>query len=158
MKNCHSVSERISIKSVPAFAKRHASVLSFIILLLPKCPLCLAAYSGVVALCGTTALITNHTDPTDWRAYIALVISIGITGCILFSNRAGKYYKMTLIMALSGLLFICISLSPKNSAIFKKDAMACYYAGAILLVAATFIYSRIYRKLFEILKVRGFAT
>jgi peptidoglycan/LPS O-acetylase OafA/YrhL len=160
MTNCHSVSKKISNKSGKAFAKKYSSVLGFLMLLVPKCPLCIAAYSGAVAICGSSTLITHsyNTNYTDWRAYIALGVSIGITGCILFTFRARQNYTMTLVLALSGLLLICIGLTPGSSVIFKTGTMTCYYLGAALLLAATFIYSGIHHKLFERLKISGFAN
>lgn len=157
MENCHPPSERKANKSVPAFAKKYSSIFSLIILILPKCPLCIAAYSGAVAICGVTPLITHHESSIDWRVYVALGISIMITGCILFTYRARAYYIATIIMALCGMLLVCIGLAPKSTELFRTDVIACYYAGASLLVAAVFIYSGITVKLFKVLKIRSFA-
>ncbi len=158
MNNCHSTSEKTVNKGIPAFVRRYSSVFGFIIFFIPKCPLCIAAYSGVAAICGTSALVIHHPDNTDWRAYIALAVSILITGFILFTNRARLYYIPTIVAALCGLLLICISLSPGSSAVPKSDAMACYYFGAALLVITTFVYSGIPDRLFQRLKINGFAN
>lgn len=156
MNNCHLASGETSNKHVPAYAKKYSSVLGFIMLLLPKCPLCIIAYSGAVAICGSSTLIAHHSsNTTDWRAYIALGISIIIAGFILFTHRARQYYTINLIMALCGLLLVCIGLTPASSVILKTNTMLCYYAGAAMLAVATLIYSGIYHKLFERLKISG---
>lgn len=158
MNNCHSTSEKTVNKGIPAFAKRFSSVLGFIILFIPKCPLCIAAYSGVAAICSTSALVTHHTNSTDWRAYIALAVSIIVTVLVLFTNRARQYYVPTIIAALCGLLLICISLSPESSMVLKSNTMACYYFGAALLVMTTFVYSGIPNKLSQRLRIGGLAN
>ena len=149
MKNCNSKTVSSSCKNVHVFANRYSSVLGFIILLLPKCPLCVVAYSSAITLCGTSTLITHTTHHTDWGSYVALGMSVIIIVCILLSYRTKKNNAISLITALCGVLLIC-------AGIFKADAMACYYIGATLLVMATFIYSGFMSRLFERLK-NGFS-
>jgi len=142
MKNCNSKTVSSPCKSASTFASRYSSVLGFIILILPKCSLCLVAYSSAITLCGASSLITHTTHHTDWGAYVALGMSIIITGCILFSYKSTQYSSIALLNALCGMLLLSIG-------IFKTEAMTCYYGGATLLVVATFVYSGLIRSFLE---------
>jgi hypothetical protein len=153
MEHCHPASERKANKSASAFAKKYSSILGIVILALPKCPLCIAAYSGAVAICGVSPLIVHHQNQTDWRTYVVLVISVMITGCILFTYRARTYYKMTMAAALCGLVLICIGTFSESLQLFRTDYNSvCYYAGAALLAAALLMYSGIAGHGFKTLK------
>jgi hypothetical protein len=147
MKSCHLKAVSSPCKSEQTFASRYPAVFGFIILILPKCPFCLVAYSSAITLCGTSTLITRTTHHAGGGAYIALLMGVVIASCILFTNKNKSYYSVALAMAFTGLLLLSIG-------IFKTDAMLFYYSGAALLVMATFIYSRVLRTQIERLKNR----
>jgi len=147
MNGCHSNCDKTLRKDVPITLKtRTASFLgSIIILLLPKCPFCLVAYSGTITLCGTAGVFTQTKHHTDWGAYAAIFISILITVSMMLTYKLSRGYFGYLSMAATavcGLLFMYIG-------IFQAESMTCYYTGAALLVIAIFIYSDVYHKFFQ---------
>ncbi len=158
MEHCHPASERIANKSASAFAKKYSSILGIVILVLPKCPLCIAAYSGTVAICGIAPLVTHHQNPAEWSNYLVILISAIITACVLFTYRARTYYILTMAAALCGLLLVGIGSRPDSWGLLRTDyPSVCYYTGATLLAAAVFFYSGTGDKLLKILRLRSFA-
>ena len=132
-------------KSLHAFTKRYSSVLGFIILILPKCPFCLVAYSSTITLCSATTLLAHNTHHTDIGAYIAIGMGVIISACILFTYKNNSCNRLALSAAIAGLLLICLG-------IFREESIPTYYTGAALLVFATFIYSGFFSALFEKLR------
>ncbi len=141
---CHLITEKTVKKSIATFGKRYSSVLGIIILLLPKCPFCLVAWSGAITLCSSTSLITNTTHQTGWGAWLALSMATLIISCILFTYRSNPN-SIALFVALFGLALVAVG-------IFTYNAMIYYYWGATVLVIATIIYSGLFRRLFERIK------
>ena len=139
MSNCHSRTVSDSSKSTTAFARSSHLILGFLVLILPKCPFCVVAYSGAITLCGASTLITQNIHHTGWGAYLALSISVFIALCILLTGKPTSYRVLAIIMTLLGLLLICIG-------IFGTDAMLSYYFGASLLVIVPVVYGDIYRR------------
>lgn len=145
MKHCMSGCEKAFLKNVPvSFTKKSTSILSsIIILLLPKCPFCLVAYSSAVTLCSASGVITNTQHHNDWGAYVAVVMGSIITTIILttFKTRKSSFlYMITLIIALCGSVLIYIGG-------FKAASMTYYYIGSALLIVATLVYSDAYSHL-----------
>ena len=103
------------------------SSLSFLLILLPKCPFCLVAYSSSLAMCGISPLVSHHTD---WGAWAAFVLG----GAVLYGiyrNYRGTSTIKALMAALIGLLFVAIG-------VLVPFAFGFYYAGAMLLFVAAF--------------------
>ena len=147
MNDCHSNCNKTLHKDVPVTLKsRTASFLgSIIILLLPKCPFCMVAYSSTITLCGTAGVFTDTKHHTDWGAYAAIFISVLLTVSMMLTYKLSRGYFGYLSMAtiaVCGLLFMYIG-------IFHAGSMTCYYTGAALLVIATFIYSDVYHNFFQ---------
>jgi hypothetical protein len=134
MNSCHPEPGYNSIKAVHAFTKRYSSILGILILVLPKCPFCLIAYSSAITLCGTSTLITHTTHHIVMGALVALGLGLIIITCLLITYRSNPQPALSVTVAFCGLVLIGI-------AIFKMDAMPYYFAGAGLMVIATLIYS-----------------
>jgi hypothetical protein len=103
------------------------SSLSFLIILLPKCPFCIVAYTSSMAICGASPLVSHHTD---WGAWFALFLGMVITFSI-YRNYRGLGTTLALLVALLGLLFVGIG-------VFVADAFVYYYVGSIVLLLAAF--------------------
>ena len=128
-------------KGFLSFAKQSSSALGFMILLLPKCPFCIVAYSGN-HLCSASSLVTHNVQHNGIGAFIALATGLLITECILFTYKPVIQNKLASALSIIGMILLCIG-------IFKADALICYYIGAGLLVTATIIYSGIINTVFE---------
>ena len=138
---CHLVTEKTFRKSITTFGKRYSSVLGIIILLLPKCPFCVVAWSSAITICSSTSLITNTSHHTGWGAYLALSMAMIIISCILFTYKSNPN-SIALLAAICGLALVSVG-------IFTDNAMFYYYWGATVLVIATIIYSDLFKRLFE---------
>jgi hypothetical protein len=103
------------------------SILSFIIVFLPKCPFCFVAYSSAMTMCGGPSLITHHSD---WGAWLAIGLGGVVIFCIARNNRGAGTYK-ALFLALIGLCLVFFGVN-------EPDMMLWYYVGAILLLLAAF--------------------
>jgi hypothetical protein len=110
------------------------SILSFIIVFLPKCPFCFVAYSSAMTMCGGPSLITHHSD---WGAWLALGLGVIIIFCIAFNNRGTGTYR-ALLLALFGFSLVILGVN-------KANMMPFYYIGAILLLLAAFYNGRGFR-------------
>lgn len=142
MNHCLSNCEKALFKSEPvSSAKKFTSILGSLgILLLPKCPFCVVAYSSTITLCGASGVMTDTEHHNDWGAYLAVGMSLLITLIILASFKIQNKlfpYLITLAFALCGSAFIYV-------AGFEATSMTCYYIGAALLIAATLIYGGAY--------------
>jgi hypothetical protein len=121
-------SQRKSCKACPI--EKPSSLptyLGFIVLILPKCPFCFVAYSSAMTICGSSSLISHHTD---WGSYFAIGLSFTVLLCLGFNYR-GAGTKRAIFLAIIGLLFVILG-------IYNPRFMSLYYFGSILLLIATF--------------------
>lgn len=112
----------------------YSTVLSFVVLLLPKCPFCVVAYTSSMAICGAPSLTEHHTD---WGAWLAIGLAVLCIGSIA-RNYRGPGTRTAIVMALSGMSLLVAGL-------FIPNAMSWYYAGAALLFLSSFYNGRGYR-------------
>jgi len=103
------------------------SWLGFLLVLLPKCPFCLVAYTSSMAMCGASPLISHHTD---WGAWAALSLGLIVTYSI-YRNYRGQGTKRALKVALVGLALVALGA-------FLPNIFGFYYVGATLLLVAAF--------------------
>lgn len=83
------------------------SALALLLLALPKCPICVVAYTGAITMCGaTTASAVTGNEYIDARIYLALVISAVFTFYFIKSYRNQRYRIFPVLVACSGLLFL----------------------------------------------------
>jgi hypothetical protein len=130
--SCH-VCQETPIKKNASLNKL-PSILSFIIVFLPKCPFCFVAYSSAMTMCGGPSLITHHSD---WGAWLAMGLGGVIIFCIAFNNRGIGTYR-ALCLALFGFFLVIFGVN-------KANMMLLYYIGAIFLFFAAFYNGRGFR-------------
>ncbi|MCY7359360.1 MAG: hypothetical protein LH609_18270 [Rudanella sp.] len=103
-------------------------------LILPKCPFCVVAYTSSMAICGAPPVVNHHTD---WGGWLGLGLATVCIGSIA-RNYRGTGTRTAIIIALLGLSLLLFGL-------FTANAMLWYYAGASLLFLGSFYNGRGYR-------------
>jgi hypothetical protein len=123
---CHEtpIKRNTSLRKIP-------SILSFIIVFLPKCPFCFVAYSSAMTMCGGPSLITHHSD---WGAWLAIGLGGIVIFCIARNNRGAGTYR-ALLLAIFGFFLVILGVN-------KANMMLLYYVGAVLLLLAAFYNGR----------------
>ena len=71
---------------------------SLLIIILPKCPFCVMAYSSVLTVCGGQSVYMNHNN---WVSYIPLLLSMVIL-FILVRNYKDSRTIYAIILAVTG--------------------------------------------------------
>ena len=80
-----------------------ASFLSTLfIVLIPKCPLCIMAYSSAITMCGGRELYLNQNN---WVSYIPIILGVVILVLIIQRFKGLKTW-VSLMIATGGLLLI----------------------------------------------------
>lgn len=112
-------------------AEHGTSYLSaLLIILVPKCPLCIIAYSSAITMCGTKDLSLNSHS---WTFYIPIFLAALIITMILFNPRG----RRTIVAAIIGLLgFVMILLTSEHLL-----STQMYQVGTALLLIAVWTNS-----------------
>ncbi len=119
--------------SVKKGLKKNSNVISGILLvLLPKCPFCIMAYSGTVMLCGKDTFIEkhyNHISPLSiaLSAFFCLIIIAGLL--LNFRDNRTRY-----ALGLSGLGTMMVMQS-----VISGGGQQLYYLGVTILVIAVWL-------------------
>ena len=101
---------------------------AFFIALLPKCPLCIMAYSSAVTLCSGKKLYDQ--DPT-WASYISITLAIFTLLIVLYNFKGTKtWIAAALVIAGSSMIF---------TSEFYSGEMIHYNIGAGLLLLGVWL-------------------
>jgi hypothetical protein len=115
--------------------KNYTSALTLLLLALPKCPICVVAYSGAITMCGVSTLTTTTFNQYyDARIYLALVFSTIFIIYLVRSYFNKRHRIFPLLAASSGFLFLVIQSLLEGSAYY-------YIGGGLSLVATLFLRS-----------------
>jgi hypothetical protein len=128
-----TVCKKKGFSTTKAVNRRYSGVLSLLVLLLPKCPFCVVAYTSSMAICGAPSLVDHYTG---WGAWLAIGLTVLCVGSIA-RNYRGTGTHTALGIALLGTSFLCAGL-------FYANALGWYYVGAMLLFLAGFYNGRGY--------------
>jgi hypothetical protein len=121
--------------------KNYTSALTLLLLALPKCPICVVAYSGAITMCGVSTLTTTTFNQYyDARIYLALVFSTIFIIYLVRSYFNKRHRIFPLLAASSGFLFLVIQSLLEGS--------AYYYIGGGLVWLLPFFSVRLYGTLF----------
>lgn len=141
MKSCHTSRQLAFRSTLHGFTKKYTSILGLLIVVLPKCPVCIVAYSSAITLCGVSTPEVKTALYSDIRIYLALGLGVIILACILLSFTARLAGYLALTAATLGLTFLIVHA-------FHPSFTQYYYLGAAALIMATLAQAETYRKLF----------
>jgi hypothetical protein len=123
-----------AVAPTQAVSRWYGSVSWLLLLVLPKCPFCVVAYTSSMAICGAPSITHHHTD---WGAWLAIGLAVICIGTIA-RNYRGSGTRTAILIAIAGLICLLAGL-------FLPNAMSAYYAGASLLFLSSFYNGRGYR-------------
>ena len=101
---------------------------AFFIAILPKCPLCIMAYSSAITMCSGKKIY--HADPT-WATYISISLAI-FTLFIVLYNYKGIKTIIAAILVIIGSFFIF------NSEFYSGEIFH-YNLGAMMLLLGVWL-------------------
>lgn len=100
------------------------------VILIPKCYLCMVAYSGAITVCGGKSLAQSSTD---WISYLPLLLA-WVVVVFIVKKKKGKRTIYATLIAVVGALLITLAHSQWLSAFW-------YDAGSVLLFFAVWFNS-----------------
>jgi hypothetical protein len=128
--------------------KKNTNILSGILLvILPKCPFCIMAYSGTVMLCGKDTLIEQHyTQISPLSVSLTAFFCLIIIGGLLLNYR-GARTKYALGLSALGTMTVMQSVA-------SSGGQQLYYLGVAILFIAVWLNGSL---LFILRKLNHFA-
>ncbi len=95
---CHS-SSHVSTPELKKSARKTSLWVGILLVLIPKCPLCLITYSGAVGLCGAANYSTGYPD---WSIWLTLAFLVGVFVMLQYNFKGNKTLIAELLLALGG--------------------------------------------------------
>ena len=132
-KSCEKkLSTRLNRAALKDNKKKISFLAGIFLILLPKCPFCIMAYTSTVMLCGKDKLIvTQHNNNSILSiALTVLFCSLVIAG--IFLNSRGTRTKYALALAGPGILMILNS-------VIRNGGQELYYLGVSILFIAVWL-------------------
>ena len=121
--NCHPTKKVNRSSSASLFS-------TVVLIILPKCPICIMAYSSAITICGGPDM---YLMSNNWVSYVPLVLALFINLMFLFNWR-GQRTLYALTIAMVGFTLISLTHQLVLSPIF-------YDLGAVLLLMSIWLNS-----------------
>lgn len=121
--NCHPTKKVNRSSSASLFS-------TVVLIILPKCPICIMAYSSAITICGGTDM---YFRSNNWVSYVPLVLALFINLMFLFNWR-GQRTLYALTIAMVGFTLISLTHQLVLSPVF-------YDLGAVLLLMSIWLNS-----------------
>ena len=121
--NCHPTKKVNRSSSASLFS-------TVVLIILPKCPICIMAYSSAITICGGTDM---YFRSNNWVSYVPLVLALFINLMFLFNWR-GQRTLYALTIAMVGFTLILLTHQLVLSPVF-------YDLGAVLLLMSIWLNS-----------------
>ena len=133
-------------KSVSENKKQAGLLITIFLILLPKCPFCLMAFSSTVILCGKAGGISEMTNSSSSATsiFITSFFCVSVLLSILLNYRDIRT-KYALLLASTGCLLIMCSVS-------VGGGLPLYYAGVVFVFIGVWLNASL---LYIIRKVMG---
>ena len=121
--NCHPTKKVNRSSSTSLFS-------TVVLIILPKCPICIMAYSSAITICGGNDM---YLRSNNWVSYVPLVLAFFINLMLLFNWR-GQRTLYALMIAMVGFTLISLTHQLVLSPVF-------YDLGAVLLLMSIWLNS-----------------
>ena len=83
-------------------ATRSSLLSGLLVVLIPKCPLCIMAYTSAITMCGSDAMATSGNN---WLSYVPIALSLLIVGLIAFNRKGTRtWFALALALLATGLI------------------------------------------------------
>ena len=138
-KKCTSTSNR-------AVSNSSSWISALLIVIIPKCPLCIMAYSSAITMCGGPEL---YSHGGHWLSYIPLALSLFIM-IMLLLNYKDRRTTYALIIALFGSILVLLNQQQLLGTYF-------YYLGTVLLTLSIWLNGSLFSFLRKIKTVIHFS-
>lgn len=109
-------------------ANRSSFLSVLFVIILPKCPFCIMAYTSAITMCGGHDM---YMATNNWVSYIPIALAVIINGLIIY-NWKGSRTSFALFLSLTGLVFVSLA----HQLILSSDFYN--YGTAFLFVAIWF--------------------
>ncbi len=136
-KYCNCRSHR-KLKTNSAF---FPSLFSVLVVLLPKCPFCIAGYSAAITVCGSKSLASNDIH---WLPWLSLGLMCLVLTLILFN------YKGIRSVVAAG--FVLLGMALVGYCEWLNGAMLYYNLGSLALLLGVWVngnFAFVYKKLVQ---------
>jgi hypothetical protein len=132
-------------RNTVSHGKKHAGLLTTILLiLLPKCPFCLMAYSSTLILCGKAGGVSELTHSSSTTIFITAFFCFTVLLSIILNYRDART-RYSFLLAAAGCFLIMYSVSVGGGLPF-------YYSGVILVFVGVWLNASL---LYVIRKITG---
>lgn len=123
--------------------KKQVGLLTTVLLvLLPKCPFCVMAYSGTFILCGKAGGVSETGSSSPTTIFITLFFCLLVLLSILFNYRDART-RYALLLAVAGSVVIMYSVTAGGGLPFYYAGVILVFTGVWLNASLLYIISRI---------------
>ncbi len=119
-------------------------VSAVLIIIIPKCPFCIMAYSSAITMCGGPDM---YMQGNNWVSYIPIFLAVFIIVMLLLNYRDVRT-KYAIAMAFIGLIFVLLTHQTILTSTF-------YYYGTVLLMFSIWLNGSLF-SLLRKLKSKSF--
>ena len=73
-----------------------------LVVIIPKCPLCIMAYTSAITMCGGDDMVMAHNN---WLSYVPLALSALIIGLIAYNRKGTRtWFALAIALVATGLI------------------------------------------------------
>lgn len=112
-------------KTIKTGKKQLGLLTTVLLILLPKCPFCVMAYSGTIILCGKAGAVSELTSYSTSSIFITLFFCLFVLLSIFFNYRDVRT-KYAFLLAVAGSSMIMYSVS-------AGGGLPLYYTGVVIV-------------------------
>jgi CDP-diglyceride synthetase len=122
--------------------KQFGLLTTMILVILPKCPFCVMAYSGTILLCGKAGGVSELASSSSTTIFITLFFCLLVLLSIFFNYRDART-KYALLLAVAGSAMIMYSVSVSGGLSLYYTGVIFVFVGVWLNASLLYIISRI---------------
>jgi len=138
-KHCNCKSRHKLNNKFKAGSAFFPSLMSLLVVLLPKCPFCIAGYSAAITVCGSKNLADSNIHWLPWLS-IGLMLLILV---LIFINYKGRRSILATLFVLAGIMLVGYSELLNGSLLFYNIGSAFMLIGVWVNGSFAFVYKRV---------------